>query len=204
MHTDLGLYYLGATINNPEVLLRVQQYSDRTCGLVGADCTIEKERHITIIPPFYADYETASKINLGCGMATLLREHPLVTTRFSIRGMRVMSFDGVDVIHFPIKAYPRLNLENTPTFTGYVQTIRQKLHTFGLEFKETIPEEYEPHITVLVRKNLGGEARLKALLEESRLNRSLFFNSGYPTLYAKYKEGGWRALSHDPSSMAYG
>lgn len=198
MSKTCGLYYLGATVVTREVLARVQRYSNRVLGIFGLDSKHLAECHVTIVPPFYADFRIASRINLSCAAATLLSEHPLVTTLFFIRGMSVMSFNDIHVLHFKVGVYN--NNELPDHFTQYVKTLRKKFAECGLLFKEDVPDEFMPHITVHMGKDIGYDVRLKKIITGSQVERPLYFKSGYPTLYARYKND-WRDLRNDPTTI---
>lgn len=196
MGKHISKYYLEATIVNPTVIARTQEFTDGATGLLGLVSRVIKELHITIIPPFYTDYETASQINLSCAMSTLRSTHPLITTQFSIRGLEIMSFGEVDVLHLPVSVHQEASPNQR--FADYVVAIRKKALTLGLDFKEAIPEEYTPHITVLTGSNLRDNAHLEEYIKKSLVHTPVIFRSGYPSLYARYEEG-WKDLSKDPS-----
>ena len=197
MKNGLGKYYLGATVVNKGIIFRTQRYTDKVRSLFGVDLTIENERHITIIPPFQANYVMASDINLDCAMSTLLSTHPLTNTVFSIEEMQVMSFGELDVVHFPVRVHKKSPNDNS--FVEYVQALRRKIRDLGIKFKTGIPREYRPHITVLVGEKLHEDPRLQAILKESDREKPLFFRSAYPTLYADYSHSGWQTLSQNPA-----
>lgn len=195
MTKPLGVYYLGATIATPEVMSRIQKYTDKVHMLFGVDCTREKERHVTLVPPFFADFETASRINLRCAMSTLLSDHPLVNTLFCIKGMSVMGFNGIDVVHFKVHVHQESKVGEC--FEEYVVALRKRFTSHGLLYREVIPGEFTPHMTVFVGKNLRANTRLQEILKRSESEEVLYFRSGYPTLYARYKDG-WGDLRDDP------
>lgn len=195
MPDNLWTYFLGGTIVNQVVLKRVQDYEDRVHELFARENIVKHERHITIVPPFLASYQIASEINTKCAMASLLSTHPLTATRFFLQHLEIMSFEGLDILHFPIRVD-----ERTPgaemLFIDYVKTLRERFSTFGIKFKNKIPTEYKPHITVFTGENLRDSSGVCSMLRESKRQKPLLFYSGYPSLYTKCKEG-WGDLSRD-------
>ena len=67
-------------------------------------------------------------------------------------------------------------------------------------WRETIPETFYPHLTVLKAEKVRHADRLEKLIQQSNKDLPLHFSVSYPTLYAKYKTGGWYPLSQDPNN----
>lgn len=196
MPTKLWTYFLGGTIVDSEVLARVQEYENLIHILQNKGAVTKPERHITIVPPFLADYETASRINIGCMTATIFSKHPLTSTLFQICDLTIMTFEGLEILCFPVEVHTGDTKDGV--FIDYVKALRQKLISFGIQYKEKIPEEYKPHITVCIGENLSKNEDVQSLITKSKQDNVIRFRSGYPTLYTKTKEG-WGDLSNDPN-----
>lgn len=190
--------YLGATLIHPGVFARVQRYSDEARIGLGMDSVILRELHITLLPPFETTYESATRINLACACSTIIRNHPLTSTSFLIRNLSTMCWENVDVLHFPIKLSSKIHQGRR--FLDYIESLRNKV-TQSDEFmwKETIPDSFYPHITVATLEKRKITPYVQSLIEKSRKETPVCFHAGYPTLYAKYKTGGWYTLSQDPN-----
>ena len=107
-----------------------------------------------------------------------------------------MSFDGFDVLHFPVAIHQEASSEQR--FTDYVVATRRKVIALGTHFKGAIPEKFTPHITVITDRRLSENPHLQACVEKSLACDPVIFRSGYPSLYARYPEG-WNDLSRDPN-----
>lgn len=192
--------YLGATIINPHVQKRVQRYSDHARARLGFDTVVlPPELHITILPPFITTYESASHLNLACACATTITNHPLVSSRLSIQKLATMKWDNETILHFPVNFFHGLHPEYV--FADYVKALRLKIIDSGeFVWKEAIPETFHPHLTVLEVERTRYADRLEKLVQQSNKDLPLHFSVGYPTIYAKYKTGGWYPLSQDPNN----
>lgn len=191
--------YLGATIVNLEIQKRVQKYSNHARTRLGLDAVIIPEQHITILPPFATTYESASHLNLACACATLVAHHPLTSSKLSIQQLALMKWKEEMILHFPVNFCGGLHPENI--FVDYVQALKKKVLTSG-EFiwKEAVPETFHPHLTVLKAERVQHAERMQEFVDQSMNDCPICFDVGYPTLYAKYKTGGWYPLSQNPNS----
>lgn len=192
---EMGTYFLGATITTHQAVDRVRFYADFVSISFGKKPKRETDGHITVVPPFRASYETASSMNLGSGLATLLSSHPINTTMFSIRGLSLMEFGGKEFLHFPVSAHSTGN----ETWEMYVKRVRDGLADLGIEMREEIPNEYRAHITVFGGKNLSKDKDVLRIIDRSLQEPPLYFKAAFLTLYTKYKRG-WDMLSYDPAS----
>lgn len=197
MTGKLWTYFLGGTVVDQRVISGVQGYEDNARKLFGKETITRNERHLTIAPPFLASYETASNINIGCMMATIMTNHPLTKTRFSIQALDIMAFEGLEILCFPVEIQADTK-EEKAFFVQYVKELRLKLLEYGIQYKEKIPAEYKPHITVFVGENLSNNEGVQSLIHQSKGDTPRRFRSGYPTLYTKTTEG-WGDLSYDPN-----
>lgn len=93
----LGLYFLGATIVTHQALIRAKSYTNKVKGFSKEI----NEKHPTILPPFFASYEDASDINVGCATASLLSSHPMNTTTFELRGVGTYGIRRHAISAFP-------------------------------------------------------------------------------------------------------
>lgn len=197
MTSNLWTYFLGGTIVNRDVVNRVQEYENSASRIFKKVVMTKEERHMTIVPPFLASYTTAKGINLKCVAAAAMPGHPLTTPQFMVRDLQIMNFEGLDILHFPIRVD-----EKTPgaemLFVNYVKALRTKFRTFGIQFKGEIPNEYKPHITVCIGENIKDNEEILSLINESKRLKPLLFHSGPPRLYTKCKEG-WGDLGCDPN-----
>jgi hypothetical protein len=185
-----GLYFLGATIVSPQALVRVKAYADKVQGFS------EKmaEKHLTILPPFFADYKAASEINVGCAGASILSSHPIHTTMFEMRGLNVMEFEGKQFLHFPIRTFT----QGGEPWETYVLRVRERLQEFKFEYRHKVPEdEHLPHITIHEGEKLDSDRGIREIVRRSRQEPPLYFQAFYLTLYAKYPHG-WDTLTYDP------
>jgi hypothetical protein len=185
--SEKGLYFVGATIASPQALNRIHAYEKKLKGEIK-----QGERHLTVLPPFWATYEEASGVNMGCTLASIQSSHPINTTLFGIQGLDIMSFGGVQFLHFPVQTFTQ-----EEPWSAFVLKVRKRLRELKLEFRHPIPDEYRPHITVSEGKGLSDRST-RAIMRESKKEVPLYFNATYLTLYAKYKSG-WHTLSSDPS-----
>jgi len=145
------------------------------------------------MPPFVASYREASDLNFGGLLAGLLSTHPINTTLFSIRGLAIMEFQGMEFLHFPVEAS-----SSRESWEAYVKRVRGNLISAGIFPREAIPEEYCPHITIYGGKNLSKDKEVLRIIERSQLEPALYFHAVFLNLYTKYKRG-WGMLSRDPA-----
>ncbi len=190
-----GLYFLGGTIVDSGVLSRAQKYSNLVRGYLGDDCIREKERHLTILPPFYTDYETASMINYSCMAVSLLSSHPFNSTLFSIKELEVMEFEGRGIVHFPVKVHENQSERN---FISFVKRMREKANEEGISWRSPLPPDFTPHITVADIGDINKKEKINRIIRKSRGESLLIFRLVYPTLYAKYGSN-WDTLHRDPT-----
>lgn len=188
---NLGSYYLGALIVDHQALDRINVFRKT---LLGYSQKLE-EAHLTILPPFRAAYEDASAINVGCGCSSIKSDHPMHTTYFEMHGMDILGFGEEEFIVCPILPHVPPGAE---TWQEYVLSRRQRLKDLGIEYKEPIPDEYRPHVTVCRRNDISIRLPLERLITESRKEPPLFFRVSYLVLQAKYREG-YSPLSSDPA-----
>jgi hypothetical protein len=193
---NLSVYYLGLTVVHTAVLKRVQQYRDKLMP----NLPKIKEVHITLVPPFFTDFETASAINWGCMTSTLSSKSIVNSIQFSIQNLAIMEFEGEKIIHFPVKTYEKGKEVRDENFAKRVQTLRKQLEDLGVKINLPIPDGYTPHISVSVESSKKGiSKKIGRVLEKSSRETVLCFRATYPTLYAKYRGIGYRTLSSDPS-----
>lgn len=189
--SKLGTYYLGALIVDHQALDRINAFRKTLLG-----CSQDaEEAHLTILPPFRTSYENASAINVGCGMVSLMSMHPMHTTLFEMRGLEIIDFGGEDFIVCPVTPHAPPGQE---TWEQYVPRIRQKLTDLGISYKEQIPSEYRPHVTVCRKKEVSARFSLKKAIAESETAHPLYFRVTYLVLHAKYKDG-YSMISIDPA-----
>lgn len=186
----LSTYFLGALIIDHQALGRVNPYRRR---LLGAAEEVG-EGHITVFPPFRATYKDASSINMDCGCASIKSNHPMNSTIFEMRGLEILEFEGEGFLVFPLQAYTA----GEEQWGSYVLRVRQRLKDAGIAFKDAIPQEYRPHMTLCRMSDISNRINVEKIVAESKKELPLYFRTAYLTLYAKYKKG-YAAISGDPS-----
>lgn len=63
----LGTYYISIVVTNKQRVLRqAQKYLDKILTCAGLDRQKVNNLHITIVPPFHADYVDASQMSVRC------------------------------------------------------------------------------------------------------------------------------------------
>ncbi len=211
MKKELGTYYIGATVADVRVLETIRHAKMRTHTALrmyrGGREPKMKECHMTLVPPFHTTYQEATSINLACARAKFFETHPLITTRFSLGTMSIMTFGGSAILYFHV-TFPGGEGERL-IFQDYVMAMRNRVESCeDFSFREAIPKNFLPHITILslqdrkgeyvVETMLRGNHDIQEMLEEySSITRILSFLIAYPTIYARYANG-WKPLSHDP------
>ena len=195
---NLFLCYIGLTVAARDVLEEVEHL--RHLLDPRGNRTKLKEVHITLVPPFFVDYDTASKINMGCALSTLHSKSIVNAVTFSVQQLEVMHFEGSTIIHFPVKTYINKEESCDEDFVKRVQAFRTQIKSFGGEIRLPVPLNYTPHISVLtLTGNNEVEGKIQKIVKTSTNREPLYFRATYPTLYAKYKGVGYRDLSDDPS-----
>jgi hypothetical protein len=210
MEEPLGTYYLGATVADAKILEAVRHAKMRAHAALGIYSGKQEPRlrecHLTLVPPFRTTYREATSINLACARAQFFENHPLITTQFSLGDMSVMTFGSSTALYFHVNI---LGGENCRIlFLEYVTAMRRRLALCEhFTFRERIPENFLPRITIINIQEAGDgnivnkmlhSTEIKQMLEESSLTKTRMpFLVVYPTLYAKYASG-WEPLSHDP------
>lgn len=190
----LGTYFLGATIACHQACVRIEAYEGLFCASFGQELKKDKDRHITIVPPFQTTYEIASKINVGGLTTTLLSTHPINSTLFSIKGLDIMEFEGTEYVHFPVRSYAT----GRESWDDYIVRVTKNLANIGVLPQDRTPEERRAHVTVFAGKNLSKDKDVRRIVKESQCEPELFFHAVFLNLYTKYPHG-WDMLSHDPA-----
>ena len=193
--------YLGLTVVRREVLKRVNYYKQQIEVLLFQYKNPLTEVHITLVPPFHTDYETASHINLECALSTLKSTSIVNSTVFYMQGLSSMQFEGDTIIHFPVSVMRKDGDEGSEDeiFSKRVQLFRQQIKAIGGELREKIPENYTPHISVYTKWKGSLSKKVEDLIQKSKQDEIIYFRATYPTLYAKYKGFGYRDLISNPN-----
>jgi 2'-5' RNA ligase len=189
------LCYIGLTIVHQEVLRRVNFYRGK---ITGEAVPALEEVHITLVPPFYTDYETASAINFGCMASTLQSVSIVNTTKFLLQSLSHMNFEGERIVHFPVQVYTREKGILFQDFGDRVNTLRKQIQKLGSEIRLPVPDTYTPHISVSTQVSIHN---LEEILQESKNDGAIYFKASYPTLYVKYKGVGYRDLTTCPAKI---
>lgn len=149
------------------------------------------------MPPFRTSYYNASLINLGCFSSTICRNNILDASKFVIQDVQVMYFDGNAVIHFPVYLNRAKSLDTT--FVQRIENYRRRLHDFGIEYWNPVPEGYRPHITIGIIPTRKRLVVMRRLVVRGHHEDEIHFHASYPTVYAKYKDVGYQTLSSNPN-----
>ncbi len=190
--------YVGLTVVRREVLARVNSYKQKIEKLLSQKASPLTEAHITLVTPFHTDYETASRINLGCGVSVLLPENIVNSTVFYMEGIASMQFEGDTIIHFPIGVKGKGG--EAEIFRQRVQSFRQQIKAFGGELRGKVPSDYTPHISVYTKWKGSMTKEFKDLIQKSKREPVIYFQATYPTLYTKYAGLGYRELTSNPNN----
>lgn len=192
MGNNTDLYYIGAMIDNPAVIQRIQKFSDRVKGACGVDCSICNERNFLIIPPFYATKSVARILFANCWAATILNKsrHPLLSSNFSMKGLSMSSCEGIDVVYFEI------NPRNRQQYFDYVEAMRAKITSLGGRSASCDSYGKElPRVVILARPSIKEKPCLSTIIHNSHLGATLSFTPKCPTLFSKRSTGDWVPFS---------
>lgn len=192
MGNNTDLYYIGAMIDSPAVIQRMQKFSDRVKIACGIDWTICNERNFLLIPPFYATKSVARTLFANCWAATILNKsrHPLLSSTFSIKGLSMGSCKGTDVVYFEI------NPRNRQQYFGYVEAERAKIASLGGHFASSDGYGRElPRVVILARPSIKENPCLSNIIHDSHLGATLSFTPKCQTLFSKQSTGDWVPFS---------
>jgi hypothetical protein len=192
MGNNTDLYYIGAMIDNPAVLQRIQRFSDHVNGALGIDCSICNERNFMLIPPFYATNGMAQVLFSTCWASTILNKnrHPLLSSNFSLKGLSISNRSGVDIVYFEVT--PR----NRQQYFDYVDAMRAKIAKLGGQpasndgYGKALPK-----IVIVARPSIENKPCLVDIIRTSYLGATLSFTPKCPTLFSKRSTGEWVPFS---------
>lgn len=196
----MGLYYVAIPVMGNLAFRHMLKYAVEIQYRVTLRAEVVNTPHITLIPPFVTSYEEASGLNLKFAASTLLSSHPLTRVMFSVRGLESMIWENKLILHFPITIYSPDEIKSD--FTDYINCLRKRISE-GLSvfsWKNSVPEKWNPHITVAVIKDYIRREEmleLEKLIAESTEEGEYLLTTGHANVFAEY-ENGWEELSRSP------